>query len=322
VQIPILTRASPEYEDFTTYIEEDPNLRLEKISTRVTFSGITRAESAYVYKDFGSGYYSGDFKFKIDIRYTSCVLNSFIHVWGVFNGIGDREEADGDPKNFLSVYIGGEGTDNAKFVLAGYYDGAIPVGGWDQWTGPIVDTTYYLTIKRTGVVFTCDIYPTDTDRTDETNALDNLSNTMAGVTAYRYVYVCQSMTYVGSYPISGYVEYLEIIMAFSITFNYNVGGILLVNRVTTSNGTTSGYSNGTVIEVLGITENSSYIFLSFNWTNGSATSSPYNYTVTQNTTIWCYFDEPNTKITAGFIIVGIFVTIAVCGVIIIKRNKL
>jgi len=195
-------------EDFTdgTWIEVDPNSRIDRTQTRVTFAGLTRAESAYVYKDKGVGYFNGDFEHWLDVRYSSCVLYSFVHLWGLFNTIGDREEAKGSPINYVGVYFGGEGTNNAKIVLIGYYNGVCP--GAPQWVLPLPNTTYYLTIKRTGSTYTCDIYPTSSDRENETNALANLSITLGGVTAFQYIYVSQSMSYTGGYPIYGYVENL------------------------------------------------------------------------------------------------------------------
>jgi len=121
-----LVQASPAYEDFTTYTEEDPNSHITKNSSRVTFSNLTRPESAYVYKDFGSGYFSGDFEFKLDVRYTTCGFNGFVHVWGLFNAVGDRDDACGSPKNYIGVYFGGEGFNDARIVIAGFYDGVSP----------------------------------------------------------------------------------------------------------------------------------------------------------------------------------------------------
>lgn len=88
-----------------------------------------------------------------------------------------------------------------------------------------------------------------------------------------------------------------------VTFYYNNGGELWVDRITTSNGTVNTYSVNTVIELAAIPQNSNYIFSSFNWTGGSSTSNPYDYATTGNMTIWLYFGSagvPTPYIFARF----------------------
>lgn len=89
-----------------------------------------------------------------------------------------------------------------------------------------------------------------------------------------------------------------------VTYYMTEGGKLVVNfgwsgteaytRIEIPNGTVKAYPDNEVIELLAVPQNSSYIFQSFNWTGGSSTSNPYNYTVTGTMTVWCYFDETPT----------------------------
>jgi len=79
---------------------------------------------------------------------------------------------------------------------------------------------------------------------------------------------------------------------YEITFYFNEGGILRANNITISNTTTLEYENNTVVEFVAITKNSSYIFVSFNYTGGSSLINPFNLTVTGSIILWCYFDMP------------------------------
>ena len=45
------------YEDFTTFTEVDPNSHISTTATRVTYAGLARNEVAYLYKDYGAGYF-------------------------------------------------------------------------------------------------------------------------------------------------------------------------------------------------------------------------------------------------------------------------
>lgn len=56
------------YEDFTTYTEVDPNSRITKNSTQVSFTAIPQNEDSYVYKDFGANYFDGDFTHSFDFK--------------------------------------------------------------------------------------------------------------------------------------------------------------------------------------------------------------------------------------------------------------
>lgn len=75
-----------------------------------------------------------------------------------------------------------------------------------------------------------------------------------------------------------------------LTFYHNNGGVLRVNNVTRTNGTEVAFYNNTVVELVAIIEgNNTYTFSNFTWDSNSNSSNPYNLTVTQNLTVWCYF---------------------------------
>lgn len=79
---------------------------------------------------------------------------------------------------------------------------------------------------------------------------------------------------------------------FYIAFYFNEGGQLRVNCSVANNATMNAYQNGTVLELVAVPQNSSFVFVSFNWSSGSSLTNPHNYSVTSNKTIWLYFADP------------------------------
>src|SRR3990172_2149918 len=50
------------FEDFTTYIETDPNNRFSVAANAITVTALSRDEDAWLIKDRGAGHFSGDFE--------------------------------------------------------------------------------------------------------------------------------------------------------------------------------------------------------------------------------------------------------------------
>ena len=63
-------------EDFTTYSEYDSAGDIVRTAPRVTVTTMRRDADAYIYKDFGAGYF-GDFKFEFDIDITDVEAGDF-----------------------------------------------------------------------------------------------------------------------------------------------------------------------------------------------------------------------------------------------------
>lgn len=74
----------------------------------------------------------------------------------------------------------------------------------------------------------------------------------------------------------------------TIWFYYNTGGSIWKNGTYIANTTSVKYSSEQTLELLAV-PNSGYAWQSFNWTGGSSTTNPDNYTVTTGIDIWCYF---------------------------------
>lgn len=95
-----------------------------------------------------------------------------------------------------------------------------------------------------------------------------------------------------------------------LTFFHTEGGIFKVNDIIKSNGTTSPYVWNTVIEFAALPLNSSFVFQIFSWSEGSSSANPYNYTTSQNMTIWLYFgDAGEEQLRGEYVAAGLVVSI-------------
>ena len=174
-------------EDFTTYTKVDPNSRFTVTAPKVVFTGMTQMEDAYIYKDKGAGWLTGDFTETFDCDVTgfgnlgSRSLNAV--VWSVTTWIGSGTGGAGryalqvwwQPSSGSSGYIFG----NEHYNGSDYGFGAFACS---------TNTIYYLTITRTGGNITMSIY-SDNART---NQLYTFTHALQDTHTYRYVYAIQS----------------------------------------------------------------------------------------------------------------------------------
>jgi hypothetical protein len=181
-------------EDLTTYTEVDPNSRITVTSARSTFTGLTRNEDAYVYKDFGA-FYFGDFEIYADVRLNSGSENdSLVGIIGLSNTVNDWDDWGAG----LSVHFMKAGGNNYLVLFE--------IGGSNDFYVISGDTTYYVTFERVGTACTLKVY-SDSART---NLLDTLSITV-NTTTWRYLYVTISGNTGDSYACSGYSENIKIL---------------------------------------------------------------------------------------------------------------
>jgi len=102
-------------------------------------------------------------------------------------------------------------------------------------------------------------------------------------------------------------------------FYHNIGGIFRVNDVTITNGSIFNYTLDDVLEFIAIPQNSTYTFQNFTWTLGNSTLNPYNFTVSLNSTIWCYFSIPEWDYTLPIALLISFVLII--SMLVIAKKK-
>ena len=96
--------------------------------------------------------------------------------------------------------------------------------------------------------------------------------------------------YVDPEPVHGVWGEEEAPPTISVTFYLNDGGKFYVNATDMENSTSTEYENETVLVLMAVPANFSYIFVSFNWTASSSISNPHEYTVLGSDTIWLLFD--------------------------------
>ena len=204
------TFSNPEdpIEDFTTYTEVDPNAHITVTSSEVTFTGLTRGEDAYVYKDMGIDHFDGNFEHLIDITISASVDSALNFLWSLTNLIDDMKGIADVAGDSLSIEFYGNATDGPIIRIA-----ELNSGTWATTANYLVTlgTTYYLKIRRDETVGTygtlyCYIY-SDSART---NLLTTLSLALTKTQDFRYIYVTQTYNSANTYAVSGSSANLDL----------------------------------------------------------------------------------------------------------------
>ena len=173
-------KASPTYEDFTTYTEVDPNNHLSKTANHIDFKACYN-EDCYLYKDEGANHFGSVWEHKIDVTAIDRYGNSPAIFMGLANAIDDWAHAG----NEVGVYIYySNGAASYRIYLFEYYSST----EYFQAYSISVSTSYYLTIKKDGTALTCKIY-SDSARTI---LLATLSLTLHADESYQYIYAAQT----------------------------------------------------------------------------------------------------------------------------------
>jgi len=196
-------------EDLAGYTEVDPNSHITKTSSRVTLSGLTKGEDAYVYKDFGASFFN-----KIDLIFSGRISTGATGQFdvGFSNEIGDASAWWGfDYKEIRIVF-----RQNYIYFYCGansdYYEISF-------------NTDYYLTLARAADSdsSTLKIY-SDAARS---NLLDSMTLSGLGTgTRYRYFYAASSYnSSESSKTISGYVENFRFPVASAVAGRAQIIGL-------------------------------------------------------------------------------------------------
>ena len=179
-------KASPTYEDFTTFTEVDTNNHLSKTAHHVDHKGY-RNEDCYLYKDYGANYF-GDFTHLVDIKIvtqgdTNYGISAFwmLSVDTVDDYCGIKTANKTAIAVWAQGYRYGGGT---YFLLCEAYGGtnyastALYIG-----TGNL-GTQYYAKIVKSGTSLTFYLY-TDSART---NLFGSISLTLHADHQCRYIF--------------------------------------------------------------------------------------------------------------------------------------
>ena len=262
------------YENFNSYTEIDPNTHITLTSSQQLDYSLTRGETAYIYKDYGDSNFQ-DFEHEWD----TYIVNTGSGSWRMEVNYG------------ITNTIGSFNTWVQFIAVIWYYSGSVANlhllgNGINQHVTLTVNTWYYLRITKTGTSVNLYVY-SDSLRT---NLVTSCSGTLSSDYHFRYIYGCAS--YNDGHPTiigSAKTRNLNLKFKLFVTSYFNSNGKFLINNISYSNGSINGYSNNTILSLMGL-PNSMYSFKSFNWTGSSTTTNYYNYTlINENLTIWCYF---------------------------------
>ncbi|KKN78432.1 hypothetical protein LCGC14_0349640 [marine sediment metagenome] len=201
-------------QDFTTYTEVDPNSRIAVSASRVTWTGITANEDAYVYRDFGVKHFAGNFVSYLTINTTASAQTSEMFPWAMTNSLDDIKGIADASGNLLCVRLTNPSSpDELRIVIQEYYGGtqAESAAFYTLTRG----TNYYLKIRRdedvgTYGTFYCDVFPNSSRVAGE--ALANLTITLhAAKIDYRYVHGAITRDNNVNNTQSGYSQDLQVI---------------------------------------------------------------------------------------------------------------
>jgi len=191
-------------ENFLTYTEVDPNSRIAVYSPQIVWASLTRNEDAYVYKDKGANFYSGDFTFTFAFRITGGSKGGIIFPFGIESAIGSFL----DQTDCLVVGCKRHDLTDVPYIFMNEVVGASVVHAYTFNISE--DTTYYLKVVRDESVGTygtlyCYIY----SDSEMGNLLYTLTITLRSKADFQYIYATQNANTGNNYEISGYVENLE-----------------------------------------------------------------------------------------------------------------
>ena len=178
-------------EQLGEYEVSDPNSRLTIDGSEVSYSGVTRNEDTYVYKDFGEDYFDGDFEHFVEMTCDSSSGNwAVVYAWALANRVDDATAIRTDAtEDWLGVGFYQPG--NLQILLQAAH------GGNTQGAAFVAqhDTTYYLRIVRDTAdgtangTLSCYIY----SDAEHTNLLDTLSLELKADVDFQYLYALQSV---------------------------------------------------------------------------------------------------------------------------------
>ena len=196
----------PAAQNYTVdYTEVDTSLKLTITATTITATSLSN-QIAYVYRDMGEGYFSGNYNIDFDV-----VLTSFAgHPAGFFpfalaNSVGDIEAITAAASSSVFyVYITSTG-----LISIRHYNkttGATTAGGGVSIS---TATTYYCTISKTASEVSLKIF-SDSGKTSEISGSPSVFTSNEN-TFFRYIYGFSSSTLSVIQPLNAVVSNLDLL---------------------------------------------------------------------------------------------------------------
>ena len=181
-------KASPTYEDFTTYTEVDPNNYIQKTANHIDAVLWRNKALTAVYKDGGAGHFQ-KYEHKIDVSLASANNYGVGIFWSTSN-------------SNTTVFCNDNGAIAVAFCRKGtgeYYMQLVERdASGNQYSDPTpytlsASTYYYLRIQKNGTAMTAKIYSTASLRdAGGTPDIDTLSLTLKSDYAHRYLYAARN----------------------------------------------------------------------------------------------------------------------------------
>ena len=170
-------------QDYTSYTEVDPNTHISKAASHIDFDGYQN-EDAYVYKNFGAGYFVGYFDhfFKVKVVTDPMLENRVVPIWALANAVDDYTALATNGNNLAMTVQYGVGWGGPKFTLRAVHGGVAQ--GVDLSEILTEGETYNIHVKRIAGNIRAYIY-------DSNGLFDVLEITMVGTTdTYQYLFAC------------------------------------------------------------------------------------------------------------------------------------
>ena len=174
------------YEDFSGYIEVEPDDRIQATENHIDFIA-RRDEDAYLYKNKGEGYFT-DFVHLLDVKAVDLDNSDCAFVWVLSNAVDDVVGLRGGEETYVAIVLYNAAGSPRIYLEEGHKNG----GGYDvqnDFCSVAVGTTYYLMIKKAGTSLICEIY-SDSDRT---RLLHTLSLTLGADHSFQYIFAANTL---------------------------------------------------------------------------------------------------------------------------------
>ncbi len=199
----IKTESIP-YEDLTTYTEVDTQSRLTVGTYDVLATALQKGDVAYLYKDFGAGFF-GDFEINFEIEISSSASgDSMLCMLALGDTPGTWQDMNATDDGIIGYVI-----NNAGSLLLIEWDFVTPASGNGGVIPPASTTLVkrYGTFDRSGSTVRLRLF-SDQERTTQISIAQNTGFTTQ---AFRYLMAANSYDDPGSAAISGKIQNIEII---------------------------------------------------------------------------------------------------------------
>lgn len=180
-------------EDFTTYTEVDPNSHITIASSTHIDADLYNNEDARVYDDKGSNHFD-EFEHLVDV-YWDAVSEASKYmagvVWMLSNYLYDEKTHDDFSIDYLDVNFF-QTTAGVKYLSLAARSGATKNS---QNYECLLDTWYYLRIKRVGSTLTCRIWTDSGDRDNNDTGAGSYKGELSvtcPTTQFQYIYACNT----------------------------------------------------------------------------------------------------------------------------------